>query len=1045
MTTLELLQRYPPHNDSSHQGKTSDETKVFEGKKPDLTVPNPNPSQYLDAKTKYLHEILDRAVKDLAKSQPEPVSKWEGTFWRSPSEPKPRSPTYSDISDSYESPDKIEHCTNDLLSTPMTKMSTLNKGPEGWPLGIEVAMNDFHTGRLSTPVLQEKMLPNPLILRKKKKQMSGPGGNGNQGGQKNASRESVPSPQHGDDQHQEQSGTLKSLAFEEQQSSAHFQQEGEKQGDLDSPSFSPPTLQQQSYTRPQQLSGCQYQREEVDVDPPELQQQNEQQNDEVINLETDCIPTLFPRRYGDDQKSFGNASSELLPALAHGKVPIGLALENPGLQLDTSQIHSEEGDWSQTQIDGRLLHQGSPQTTLSEPAAPRNEVIHEDARQAEQRINAFADSLGDGGIAFWKTSGPLQDILEESEDPLTSTLTLGRGPPQHFTPASAKPHNLKNPSGVRGKRDNMLALQGAQTESSTLSSSPPRVPPPMELTINATSKPRFESTIQSTHRPVDAQSAGSALSAATMAELKDPTRKKGRLSAAALVEMRKTAQSQEHFQTGPEDQSQASIHPLLRSKPLSRPSFQPSKMVNNSPLKYVFKDDDSDGQESEEGENVTPQITTKPHPLSQAEDSDAESFTTQVTVKRHPSFQLGKTVEKTVPTHLCNHDDMEGHEAENVGTSTSQMSNFRSSNDTTLAPSLENFLLSTSSSRTNRLSSSATGPPDADTTLPVSFLPPTSLLATGYYPTSRIGSPAAYNSWASTPHQGNLCSTPSSAATLPTSTVPTPNAPLDSISPTSRPVTMTPSSSFGQCAGNLPTSRMIPMTPSSSFGDFTSNRTHRRSVSVSSMFARYHKARYPDLPTAAMTDSIPSSKESTEKYLASEVTNDPFTSTSDTTTPFSLNLKAPTKEDLADTLTTGVDHLNTPTKRSPGRFSLHRRSLSFSGGPKIKEGIERTLSTMIFDPHRSRLHKRSHSTSASIDTTAKPDDSIPEDRRSLSIATTPVGQKWEIAPPPTPLGLRDTFSVRYRPEPLEADDHYSPSKDAGQGMKQGLKKVFSRK
>ena len=1030
MTTIDLLQRYPLHNDSIHQHTISDEAKVFNGKMPDPSKPNSDHSQYFDGKTKLLHGMLDRVVKELADNQSEPASEWEGTFWRSPLQPRLRSPAYSEISDSFESPGRIEHCTNDLLSTPMSPASAHFKGPDGWPLGVEVAMNDFHRGRLSTPILQEHELPNPLNLRKRKEQTTNFGGNGDREGEKTADREIAPSEHQGDSHHQQEGGGLKCLDSQKQQSSVRFQPYGEEQDHLDSANFSPLASQQQSYTCPQQRIGCQYRQESVSLHSPELKpRMDEKRNSEIV-----CIPTLPCRRYGDDQNSLGNASLELHPAPAHYRVPIGL-----GLEILTSQLDNEEHDGFHTQIDlTSLLHEDGGQTTLSEPP-PRNKATYKDAQHAEPDIIALSDALGDGEIVSWKSSGPLDDILEESEDPLTSQS-------QHLTPASTKPRSIEKSSEAGEKHDGMLALQKPQTEPSTLSLCPQRVQ------VTTIKPPQLGSTKPSRHRHIDARFSEPILSAATMAELSDPIRAKGTLSAAALAEMRKIAESQSHFLIGPdspEDQSQADIHPLLRYKSFSRPSFQPSKTANESSLKYVFEDDDSEGHETEEGENFAPQIITKPHPLFQPEASDVEDVTTQVAVIRHPSSQLGKTMEATVPKHLCNDGGTEGNEAEYKGAFTSQMSAFRSSNDTTLVCSLENatfssrFLPSTSSSTMSHLSTSGTGSPDADARLSISFLPSTSPSTTGYYPTSASASPATYNSWASTPHHGNSSSTPSSAATLPTSTVPTPNIPYHSSLRTSCSITMTPSSSFGQFPSNLPTSRGIRMTPSSSSGNFTSYRTHRRSVSVSSMFARYHKARYPDLPTAAMTDSKLSSQESAERYQASEYKNDPFTSTSDTVMPFSLNLKAPSKEDLADTQTIGVDQFNTPTKR--GRFSLHRRSLSISGPSKVNEGIERALSTMIFNPRRSRSHKRSHSTSASIDTTAIPGDRGHGYRRSLSLATTTIEQKWEMAPPPTPIGLRDEFSMRYRPEPLKADDDYSPRKDTLQGMKQGLKKVFGRK
>ncbi|CAF9918883.1 MAG: hypothetical protein ALECFALPRED_000876 [Alectoria fallacina] len=1069
MTTTELLQRYPPHSDSIHKGKAPDKPKAFNGKKPD---------PIFEANNMFLHDMLDRVVKGLANSQSEPASEFEGTLWRSPLRPRSRSPAYSDISESFESPARIEHCTKDLLSTPMSPTSAQFKGPDGWPLGIEVAIDDFYRGRLSTPVLEEKELPNPLILRKQRQQTPCFGSKGNREGQRTASLESVASRPLGDGQYQHESGGLKSLAFQKQQSSVQSQKCGERQ---DIVSFSPLSSQQHSSTRLQQEGDRQDRQESVDIDSPEMQEPS----DEEIDLESVCIPTLSPRKYVEDQNSLGNASSELHPTLAHDKVPIGLGSENARRQPSTSRFYSEEHDGSHTQIHATcLLHNSSRQTALSEPP-PRNKTTHDDAHQAEPRINALANALEetikaskilgafentavesinrevgcqdvledtenntlqaigqltsddskvdtDSEIVSWKASGPLEDILEE--DQFISTSTLGEGQP-YFAVGSSR---------AGEKRDSMLALEGAQTETSNLLSSSPRVLPMLKLTIDPTSEPQFESTIPSRHSRIHAYSSESVLTAATMAELKDPTRRKGSLSAAALAEMRKIAESQPHFQTEHhplEDQSQANIHPLLRSQSFTHPWCRPNKMVNESPLKYVFEDDDSESHDDDERENIAPQLVTKPHPT---EASDMEDFTTQVAEKRHQSFQLGKMMEDTVPKYLCNDGDTEGHKAEYAGTFIPQMSTLRSSDNTTLVPSLENATpTSNSSSTTSRSSASGVESPDV---MPSSvFQPSNSSSTTGYYPSSAIGLPAAYNSWASTPHHhehGNTSRTPSSATTtLPTSTIPTPNTLFHGG------IRMTPSSSSGQLAGNLPISRESTTTPSSLFGQLAGNRTYRRSISVSSMFARYHKARYPDLPTAAMTDSILSSKDFAKRDQASEVTHDPFTSPHDTTTTFSWNLKAPSKETLANTPIIGVDQFNTPTKRSASRFSRHRRSLSTSGHSNVNEGIERALSTMIFHPRRSRPHKRSHSISASVDitvTTVMPNGSGPGHRRSLSIATTTVEQKWEIAPPPTPLGLRDEFSMRYRPEPLEADDHYTRRQDAFQGMKQGLKKVFGR-
>lgn len=994
MTTIDLLQRYPPHKDSIHHGKAPDNTKPSNSKKPDPTMPDLGASQIFDEKTKVLYELLDEAVKYLANSQPEPASEYEGTFWTSPLGPRSRSPAYSEISDSFESPSRIEHCTNDLLSTPMSPTSAHFKGPDGWPLGVEVAMNDFHRGRLSTLSLQENELPNRLVLRKPNQQRPRFADNDGREAQETASYESIPPEQHSHTQHQEESV--------------------------------------------------------------------------VLDTDLDCVSTLSARKYGDNQDSLVNASSELHPALAQGKLPIGPGSESAGLELSILKFGSEGCDKSHIQTDGiRLLNKDTPQTGLSD-SPPHNKEVHEHAHQAEPRNKALADAHdentnlskaldaceypevksvdreigcqntsddrendtfqgigpltsedsgtdGDSRIIFWKTSGPFEDILEESEDTPTSTLTLDRGQPQHSTPGTAESLDCQ-----------MLAFPKPQTESFTLSSSPPRVPSSSKLTINPSSRAESES---SRYSSLGAMSSELTLSAATMAELRDPARKKGILSAAALAEMRKTAESQAHFRTGPsllQDQSQAKIHPLLRSNSHSRPSFQPRKIVKDSPLKYVFEDDDSEGHESDEGDNFSHQITLKPR--SQSEAGDTESVVTQIAIKENPSSQLGVMMEDTEARYPFNDNGMDSHEAEYARTLPPRRSTLRASNDTTLVPSLENATassswLSTSPSEMSGLCVSGDRSPDV---MPSSiFQPSTSPSTTGYYPKLGIGSPATFNSWASTPHShehGHCSSTPSSALTHPTSTVPTPSTTFNS---------------------NSSITRGTTMTPSSSFRDFTGSKTPRRSSSVSSVLARFHNPRYPDLPTAPMTDSTFSLKKSTE---GDQARDDPFTSTHDTSPPSSFNLKAPSKETLADAQTAGADKFNTPTRRSSNRFSLHRRSLSTSGRPKLNEGIERALTSMTFDPHRARLHKRNNSTSASITTPATPDGSGPGDRRSLSIATTTtIEQKWEVAPPPTPIGLRDSFSMRYRAEPLEADDHYASRKDSPQGMRQGLKKVFGRK
>ncbi len=1107
MTTIDLFQRYAPHKDFAHHGKASFELKAFNDKNPDPTIPNPNPSQYFDAKTKRLHDMLDRVVKHLATSQPEPASEWDGTLWRSPLQPRSQSPAYSEISDSFESPGRIEHCTNDLLSTPMSPTSAQFKGPDGWSLGIEVAMNDFERGRLSTSVLQDGELPNPLILRKHNQKTPRSRNNGFQKRQETASCESVPSARQGDGRQQQANAGLKLFDFQIQQSNVPLQQCGESQDHLDRAGLEPLASQRQGLTHYQRHSKCQYQQGSVDLDLFQLQQQN----DEETNLDAICIPTLSVRKYGDDQNSLGNASSELHSALVHGKLPIGLGLHNADLGFLTCQYYneySEEHDGSHTpKNDTCPLSTDSPQTALSD-SPPRNKDTHEDTHHAQSRINALSDALDeklyalkasgafgkprvesidrdigcqntfedsennalqdigqlkskdskadiDSDIVSWKTLGQLEDILEESEESPISTLTLDRGQPQHFTLGSVETLDLQELRATSESRDSMLALQRPQAESNTLSLTPPRVPPTLKLTINPSTKWQFESTKPSTPRPIVAKSFKSILSAAALAELSDPNREKGHVSAAVLAEMRKTAKSQAHFQIGPDspkDEPQAEFHPLLRSKSNPRRSSQSSKMVDDSGLKYVFKDLESEGHEAKEEDSFKRQITMKPLPLLQPEARDAKNFVTQRPMKEAPSSsQLGKMMEDTVPSYICSDDDIEGHEADYVGTFTPQRSTQRSSNDSTLVPSLENvtppssFLPSTLPSTLSHLSSSAVGSPEVMPSFTSQCL--VSPSTTGCYPNSATGSPAAYNSWATSPHyheHGNSSSTPSSEATLLTSTVPTPNTPFHSSSPVSRGTTMTASSSFGHLTSNIPISRGTTLTPSSSFGNFTENK-NRRSVSLSSMFARYQKPRYPDLPTAAMTDSMFSSIDSAEREQTKKVTNDPFISTSDTTKPFYLHLMAPSKEYLADSPIIGAEQFNTPTKPSPGRFGLHRRSLSISGRPNTNEGIERALTTMIFNPNRSRHCKRKSSTSGSIDTTAKPDGSCPGYRRSLSIAASSVEQKWEIAPPPTPLGLRDEFSMRYRPEPLEAEDHYFPRKEALKGMKQGLKKVFGRK
>ena len=1123
MTTVDLLQRYPSHKESDHHDKVLHEAKALEGNKPDLTSPNQNPSQCFDAKPELLHVMLDRVVKDISNSQLEPASEWRVPLWRSPHQPRSRSPAYSEISDSFESPGRIEHCISDLLSTPMSPTSLQFKGPDGWPLGIEVAMNDFHRGRLSTPILQEKELPNRLIVRKQQQQTPRLGDSGNREGRETVSCNSVPFGQQCDSQRQQEKRVRRSFAFQEQQGSVPFQPCGEWQDHKDSVSLEPEPSQQQSSTRPQQQSGCRYGQESADVHLLELQQRQQEQSDGESCLDVFCIPTLSARKYGEERNSLRNASTDHLhPALANGNKPIRRNLENAGLGLSIYQAYSEEHDASHTRTGGTyLLHRNSRQTAFNQTLPSHNKEKHGNAHQAELQISALIDALDgdtssskalgavddtgvgsihrktschntfgdnrndtfqaigslasednkadtDSDLVSWKTSGLLDDIWEESDDLRTSSLTLNQGQPQHFLLRFAEHFDHQKSSEASKRRHSMPAVQGSLTEPFIQSSSPLRVPPTSNLTINPSSKLQFELIKPSRHRLNHSKSSQSILSAATMAGFKELTRKEGRLSPAALTKLRKTAESQQHFRTGPDspaEQSQAEVHPLLRSKSFSRPSLRPRKISDNSALEYDFEDLDSEGHEVQEGDSVSHQITMKPCPLFQSETRDVERFVDHTFMKKYTLSQRGK-IEDAVQ---CKEEDTDGKEAEYAGTGTPQRSTLRSSNDTTLVPSLEDvtpsssFIAATSPPIMNSLSAPVVEPLDV---VPSSiFQPLISPATTDCYPNSAAILPAAYNSWASTPHEhGHSCSTPSSGATLLTSTVMTSNTTLCNNSPTSCGMTMTPVSSFGQFTGELPASRGTTMTPSSSFGhfpggspvlrktpltpsssldDFTGNKVYRRSVSFSSLFARNHKARYPDVPTAAMTDSIHSSKESAELDQAREVTNDPFTSTHVSSTPFSLNIKAPGKEDLAEMPIRGVDKLNTPTKCKTRRVSLHRRSPSTSGRPNTKEGLECAFS--CFSPPLSRPQERSQSTFTPIDTAVKQDGGDSRHRRSLSIATnTVVDQKWEVAPPPTPLDLRDQYSMRYRPGPLDANDHYAWRKDALQGMKQGLRKVFGR-
>ena len=1047
MTTVDLLQRYLFHEYSIHIGGVSQQLKASNSENPDPTMPESNPSQYFDEKTKILHDMLEKAVKDIADNQSEPASEYEGTLWRSPLLPRSRSPTCSEISDSFESPGRIEHCTKNLLSTPISPTSTQFKGPDGWPLGIEVAMNDFHSGRLSTPVLQEKELPNRLILRKQQPQIPRFGSSGNGEGQKTPSFVSEPFERECDNQHQQESVDLKTLALRQRQSSVLSQQYLDGQDHADSASLEPLTFQQQSSSRRRQQSDSRWQQDNVDLFLEEMQDSS----DGEYRSNVFCVPTLSARKFGDDENSRGK----------HASTDLDLNLEHTELEkFSGPQYYSEALDESYPQIDGiSSTCEGNWPPVQSNSLSCNNET-NENAHHLVSQINAPTDALDaricppkllgvvegigvesidptlsckntfedigndsfqddssltfedgkantDSDIVARKTLGLLDIIPEESEGALTIPLTRYRVQPQHFILRTA---DLQKSSGGGDRRDSMVAPDGLSTKPSR-------------------------------RRLVEGESFKSLLSAPTMAEFQDLILTEGHLSAATLAKLRKIAESQPHFQIRPdslEDQSQAEIHPMLRSKSFSRPFYQPPTTINDPALKYVFKDDDSEGHAAG-GDSISHQINTSPS-LFQPEAQDNDGLAMHRPMKEQPSLQLGKMIGHTVPR--CKEDAIEGREVEYAGNSKPQ---------SMLVPSLENAnsssrsIPSTSSSPMDGLSVSAAGSPDV---MPSSiFEPSISPADTIYYSNLTTASPVAYNSWASNSDYhslGNSWSTPSSGNTAPTSAIPTPNAPLYENVSTSHGMNMTPSSSFGQCIENSPSDCGVPMTPSSSFGEID-DKPSRRSVSFSSMFSRYHKARYPDLPNAAMTDSTVASKQSDERIQARESTNDPFTSVRNGASHFSLALKVPSKDDLADPLNLGVGILNTPTKRSSGRFNMPRRSLSASGRPKTNEGIEHVLSSLLFNPHRSFRLKRRHSVSASVDSSAKPEGSDPGNRRSLSIASNTVEQQWEVAPSATPLDVRDEYSMRYRPEAVEANEDYFPRKDALQGMKQGWKKVFGHK
>ena len=1086
MTTVDLLQRYSLYEKSVHNGTASYHTEPIKSKSEPIK-PSPDPPQHFDAKAKLLHDMLNRVVKDLANSQSEPASEYEGTLWRSPLRPRSRSPAYSEISDSFESPGRIEHCTNDLLLTPISPTLSQLKGPDGWPLGVEVAINDFHRGRLSTPILEEKELPNRLVLRKQQQPTPRSGPFGDWGEQETVSCESVFVEHRCDDQHEQERMDANPSAFQASWSRMQLQQYGGKQAYAESVSLEPLASQQQSSTRPGQQSDCRQLQGRKGIRVPQVAQQRD--GDSLSH--PFCTTTFSARDTGDGDSSRENASTDL-------HVPVGLSLSNPSHQLSNIQFDKEEKlDPSHSQTDTTCLLY---RDTASSNTLPCNTAAPGNAHQAEPRIHALANALDeqtrssrpldifaisgvesidceiaghntvqdirngssqaialltpkdskanrDSEVVSWRTSSQLEDIVEE--DLLTRPLMPD---PQHFIPMPTQSLDLSK-SNMAGERyDSMVASSESATGPYTLPSRPPYAPPPPKLTIKPSSRLQFESAQESRQRPMHAKPCESTLSAATKADLKDVTHKRGHFSAAALAKLRKTAESQPHFQDGPDspkDQSLAAIHPLLRSKSFSRPFFQSKKVGNDSTLKFTYKDDDSEGHEAEEGDNDSPKSTIESYPLFSPEFYSTESSVIDRFVERDMSLNFGMVIEDN---DIRKEDDAEDQEATCTESSNPQQSTLGSLSNNTLASSLENtetssnFLSSDSPSPMNRLSMSAAESPDV---IPSSiFQPSLSPVTTTFYTPSSTGSPSTYNSWAKTSRhleQGNPYSTPSSGTSAPTSMVPTPNSPFCNNPSNSHEWGMKPSQSFKQHTAHSANPRGTPLTPSSSFGELADNKIDRRSISFSSMFARYHKARYPDLPTAATTDSTLSSKRLAGRGQEMEIANDPFISTHDSATQVLMNLRAPSEENLADTLTIGVGSFDTPTKRSSGRFGLQRRSLSLSGRLNTNDGLERALSTLIFNPHGTRLRKRDHSIAASIDSTSRSNSgSGRRHRRSLSMAANTVEQNWEIAPPPTSLHLRDEFSMQYRPGSLQADDDYASRKDTLQGMKQGLKKVFGR-
>ena len=1080
MTTVDLLQHYLLHEHSNHDCKTSHESRASNSKSDhssqDHCSPDPDPPHYFDAKTKALHDMLDGAVKDLANSQAESTSEYEGTLWRSPLQPRSGSPAYSEISDSFESPAMIEHCTNDLLSTPMSPTSGHLKGPDGWPLGVEVAINDFRRGKLSTVVLEESELPNTLILRKPSQSTPRFRDICVQNGQETVGCENGSSEQRSDKHHKPETVDLQTLVSPTQRSSVQFQQYGEKQDLTESASLQPLAFRQQSSTRRRQSSDCR------DGHASKVQETSDGEHGSDVSRTS----TLSTAESGTCNSSRETASTDFNSVLANDDDPFGLPLANAGLEPLAFQGHNAEHH-----VITCLLHKHTCQTTLRHTLeAPDNaqqekspihavtNMFDKPTRSSESshvlgivRVDSIDCEIGDtqtiqdsrnnslqptrpltfeddkttseSDVVFQKTYALLEGILEESEDALTSPSTLDPDPPQHFSLKSDKVLGLPETDEAGKKRDSMFAFQLPLAEPSTTSLSPPRAPPPLKLTIKSSNKLLAKSTEPSRQHPIDVNSSESNPPAATMAELRNLARQEGYLYEATLVRLRKAAETQPHFRIGPdspEDQPQAAIHPLLRSRSFPRPEIQASQVGTDAARKYIFKDIDGERHEVE-GVTSAGQRTQRTESLINYSCREQDTFS-----------ESGQVMEDITPGCFCAEDQMEDQEAEIAGPpSIPPRSTLRSSNESTLTSSREDTAISSSTPSptwplvVNHSLTSPAGSPDTMPS-PISHYSISSS-TTGYYPDSGPRSPTIYNSWASDPRpreRGNSCSTPTSGATVPTSPAPTPNTAYYTNTPASHEVNMTPSSSFGNSTGYPLSPCAVPMTPSSSFGEISANKADRRSISFPSMFARYHKGRFPEPLSPAMTDSLISSKQSAESGQDGQITNDPFTSTRDSATQFSLNLRAPHIENQTDPQAIGVDKLDTPTKRTSGRFGLRRRSLSVSGRPSTEERLECALSTLVFNPNRSLPRKRKSSTATSADGAAKSGGSGFGNRRSLCISTKAAGQEWNVVPSPTSTQLRDELSMLYRAEPLEANGHYLSRKDALQGMKDGLKKVFGR-